>query len=216
MPARITPLVNGQIYHVYNRGVEKRRIFEDRRGYKRFLQIIQYYQLEGPKPKFSNFIKYKLSNPDSNKKIVDIISYCLMPNHFHLLIKQLKDGGISEFIRKISDSYTKYYNIKYDRVGALLQGPFKAVLIENDEQLIHVSRYIHLNPLASFLVKNLNQYEWSSYIEFLDKTSSGISAKEEVLSFFKSPQDYKRFMQDQIDYAQKLELIKHQLIDKEI
>jgi len=73
MPIRITPLVSGQIYHIYNRGVEKRRIFENKRTYKRFLQTIQYYQLEGPKPKFSNFVKYKSFNPDSNKKIVDIL-----------------------------------------------------------------------------------------------------------------------------------------------
>src|SRR3989344_517839 len=116
MPTRTTPLVNEQIYHIYNRGVEKRRIFENRRTYKRFLQTINYYQYEGPKPKFSSFIKFKLFKPDPNKKIVDIIAYCLMPNHFHLLLRQVKEGGISEFIRKVSDSYTKYYNVKYDRV----------------------------------------------------------------------------------------------------
>ena len=213
MPARTTPLVNDQFYHIYNRGVEKRRIFENRRTHSRFLQAIRYYQLEGPKPKFSNFIKYKLFEPNPNKKIVDIISYCLMSNHFHLLIKQLRDGGISEFISKLTNSYTKYFNTKFNRVGPLLQGQFKAVLIESDEQLIHVSRYIHLNPIAAFLVNDLSKFEWSSYKEYTDNVINGICNKEEILSFFKSPQDYKKFVLDQVDYAQKLEIIKHQLIE---
>jgi len=213
MPTRTTQLVNDQIYHIYNRGTEKRRIFENKREYKRFIQTLQYYQLQGPKPKFSNFIKYKLFNPNPNKKIVEIISYCLMPNHFHLLLKQLKEGGISEFIRKLSDSYTKYFNIKHDRVGALFQGPFKAVLMEGDEQLIHVSRYVHLNPIASFLVKNLGDYEWSSFKEYTEKGDSNICNKNEILNFFKSQDEYKKFVLDQISYAQSLELIKHQIIE---
>ncbi len=213
MPNRITPLINGQFYHVYNRGVEKRRIFENRRTYTRFLQAIGYYQLEGPKPKFSNFIKYKLFEPDPDKKIVEIICYCLMPNHFHFLIKQLKENGVSEFIGKLTNSYTKYYNVKFDRVGPLLQGQFKAVLIESDEQLIHVSRYIHLNPVSSFLVKKPEDYEWSSYNEYLN--GKGMCTKKEILNFFQSVMDYKKFVDDQIDYAQKLEVIKHQLLDSE-
>lgn len=214
MPARIIPLVNDQFYHIYNRGVEKRRIFENRRTYTRFLQALSYYQLEGPKPKFSNFIKYKSFELNPTKKIVGIICYCLMPNHFHFLLKQLKEGGVSEFIGKLTNSYTKYYNIKFDRIGPLLQGQFKAVLIESDEQLVHVSRYIHLNPVSSFLVKKPEDYEWSSYDEYLNN-NKGICSKEVILNFFKSVADYKNFVDDQIAYAQELELIKHQLLDGE-
>ncbi len=216
MPTRTIPLINGQIYHIYNRGVEKRRIFENRRTYNRFLQAIKYYQREGPKPKFSNFVKYKLFEPNPNKKIVEIISYCLMPNHFHFLLKQVRENGISEFISKLTNSYTKYYNTKFARVGPLLQGQFKAVLVESDEQFLHVSRYIHLNPLVSFLVKDLKNYEWSSYKEYITKTDQDICTKEEILNFFKSAGDYEQFVLDQADYGQKLELIKHQLFDGEI
>lgn len=212
MPVRTTPLVNGQFYHIYNRGVEKRCIFEDRRCYKRFLQTISYYQLEGPKPKFSHSFDNKSFKIDPSKKIVDIISYCLMPNHFHLLIRQLKDGGISEFISKLINSYTKFYNLKYKRIGPLFQGQFKAVLIESEEQLIHVSRYIHLNPIASFLVKDLNLYEWSSYKEYAADTK-GICNKEEIVSIFKNSASYQKFCLDQVSYAQNLERIKHQLIE---
>jgi len=214
MPSRIFPFVNGHFYHIYNRGVEKRRIFERNWDYSRFIKTITYYQLLGPKPRFSKFSPNSIIKPDSNKKIVDIICYCLMPNHFHLLIRQLKDGGITEFISKLSNSYTKYYNIKYRRVGPLLQGEFKAVLIESDEQLIHVSRYIHLNPIASLLVKDLKDYRWSSYPEYVGLVKDGFCAKEEILNFFKSPEDYKEFVLERVEYAQKLELIKHQLLEE--
>lgn len=213
MPARLIPLINGQFYHVYNRGVEKRRIFENRRTYTRFFQAIKYYQLDGPKPKFSNFTQYKTFEPNKDKKIIDIICYCLMPNHFHFLIKQLKEGGISEFISKLTNSYTKFYNVKFNRVGPLFQGQFKAVLVETEEELVHVSRYIHLNPVSSFLVKKPQDYEWSSYNEHLN--GEGICKKEEILNFFKSVAEYKKFVDNQISYAQNLELIKHQLIDAE-
>ena len=215
MPSRIFPFVNDHYYHVYNRGVEKRPIFENNWDYTRLSKTMGYYQLLGPKPKLSKFLVSQLFKPDPDQKIVDIISYCFMPNHFHFLLKQIKDGGITEFVSKLSNSYTKYYNVKHDRVGPLLQGEFKAALIENDEQLLHVSRYIHLNPLVSFLVKDLDDYRWSSYKEYINKESKDVCAKEDILSFFKSSKDYRQFVLDQADYAQQLELIKHHLIDEE-
>lgn len=213
MPLRIIPFVNDSIYHIYNRGNEKRRIFHTRRDYSRFIKAAQYYQLEGPKPKFSNFFKGGLFKPSLDKKIVEILCFCIMPNHFHFMVRQLKDGGIVEFIRKLSNSYTKYYNIKHKRVGPLLQGRFKAVLVENDEQFIHLSRYIHLNPLVSYLVKDLNQFEWSSYQEYT-KNSNGICSKEDILGFFKTSKEYEQFVLDQIDYGKQLELLKHKIIEE--
>jgi len=195
------------------RGVEKREIFEKRWDYTRLMKTMRYYQLMGPKPRLSKFSDDSIIKPDPNKKIVEIICYCLMPNHFHFLVKQLKDGGITEFISKLSNSYTKYYNIKYNRVGPLLQGEFKAVIIESDEQLVHISRYIHLNPIASFLVKDLNQYAWSSYKEYTSEGIKEICNKEGILNFFKTPKDYEKFILDQVSYSQELEIIKHQLLD---
>lgn len=213
MPYRIIPFVNGQYYHIYNRGSEKRSIFESRRDYQRFLKTLKYYQIDGPKSRFSHFPSLIVPKLDYSKKMIEIIAYCLMPNHFHLLIKQIREKGITEFMSKFINSYTKYYNTKYNRVGALLQGMFKAVLMENNEQLLHVSRYIHLNPISSFLVKELNQYEWSSYSEYVMGTE-GICYKNEVLSHCKSPQEYQQFVLDQVAYARELESIKHQLIDE--
>lgn len=213
MPYRKTPFVNGQFYHVYNRGSEKRRIFEDQRDFKRFLKTLIYYQYKGPKTKFSNYLSNQGFQPKLTQKNVEIIAYCLIPNHFHLLIKQIQEGGITDMIKKISLSYTKYFNTKNNRVGPLFQGQFKAVLVETDEQLLHVSRYIHLNPLSALLVKKLKRYKWSSYEEYIDNKFN-ICSKNEILNFFGSHQSYKQFVSNQIEYAQSLELIKHQLIDK--
>lgn len=214
MPKRITPFANGYYYHIYNRGVEKRSIFENARDYNRLIKTIKYYQLAGPKPKLSKFLNSSTSKPASGSKLIELTCYCLMPNHFHFLIKQLKEGGITEFVSKLSNSYTKYYNTKHKRVGHLLQGEFKAVLVETDEQFIHLSRYIHLNPIASLLVKDLKDFKWSSYEEYINN-SNGLCAKEEILAFFKTPKDYKQFVLDQISYAQELDRIKHITIDDE-
>lgn len=215
MPYRIAPLVNDQIYHVFNRGVAKLPIFTDRRDYNRFLETIYYYQFQGPKPQFSQLNRFKDFKFDKNKKIVEVFCYCLMPNHYHFLIKQIEANGISEFISKLSNSYTKYFNTKYDRVGPLLQGQFKAVRIEYDEQLVHVSRYIHLNPIASFLVKDLKEYQWSSYPSYIGLQVDKICTSEFILSMFKTKQKYEQFVLDQVEYAQSLERIKYLLIDGE-
>src|SRR3989344_8401903 len=211
MPYRTTPLVNGQIYHIFNRGSEKRLIFESNRDRFRFLKSLKYYQLADPKPSFSKFV---LSKKDANndKKIIEIFCYCLMPNHFHLLIRQLEDDGISKFMSKFLNSYTKYFNTKHERIGALMQGQFKAVLVESDEQLTHLSRYIHLNPIVSYITKSLNDYPWSSYKEYIEN-KEGFCVKDEVLGFFKSPAAYEQFVLDQTDYGMRLALIKHKLID---
>ena len=213
MPSRIFPFANGYFYHIYNRGSEKKTIFGNKRDHQRFIQVLQYYQYLGPKPKFSHFSQFQTFKPDPNKKVVDIICYCLMPNHFHLLIKQLTDGGITEFVSKISNSYTKYYNTKYNRVGPLLQGEFKAVLIDSDEQLLHVSRYIHLNPLVNLVVRDLKNYPWSSYLEYLNQVN-GFCSKAEILNFFKNPNKYEQFTLDQADYGERLEQIKHQVLEE--
>ncbi len=173
-----------------------------------------YYSIEGPKPRFSVFTPTTLTL-NLNKKIVDIVCYCLMPNHFHFLLHQVKKGGITEFVSKISNSYTKYINTRSKRIGPLLQGDFKAVHVGTTEQLIHLSRYIHLNPIVAYLVKNLYSYQWSSYPEYVNLVSDEICDKKIILDQFKSPEEYRQFVLDQEGYGKELEAIKHQLMDLE-
>lgn len=213
MPYRIIPFVNGEFYHIYTRGLDKQNTFLDQKDHSHFLEALFYYLIQNPKPKFSTYRQSKIFPIDPSKRIVDIVCYCLMPNHFHLLVKQLQEGGITELMRKLLLSATKYRNTKYSHQGSLFQVPFKAVHIETDEQLIHVSRYIHLNPLVSLLVKDLKFYPWSSYLDYIGMPNNTLIKKEEILNFFKSPKDYEKFVLDQTDYGIKLELIKHAIID---
>ncbi len=216
MPYRTTPLITGQYYHLYNRGLAKRNIFATARDYHRFIQTVFYYQIKNPKPKFSLYQTSQLYKIDPSKKIVDVICYCLMPNHFHILIKQVEDHGISEFMRKFTHSYMKYWNIRHNNQGPLLQGMFKAVLVESDEQLLHLSRYIHLNPLVSLLVKDLKDCQWSSYPTYLGLNDNPAIAKEEIFKFFKTLVDYEKFVLDQANYGTTLELLKHSTIDIDV
>lgn len=190
-------------------------IFHNSYDHSRFIKTLLYYLIEGPKPKFSIFAP-TVTNLDTTKKIIEIVCYCLMPNHFHFLLKQMRDNGITEFVSKLSNSYTKYFNTKNNRVGPLLQGEFKSVHVETNEQLLHLSRYIHLNPIVSYKTKDLNAYRWSSYLEYVGSTkNSTICNKEIILDQFKSKNQYRQFVLDQEDYGKKLEMIKHQLLDFE-
>lgn len=213
MPYRLTCFANQNFYHIFNRGVNKQEIFDSPDNYERFLQTIFYYQFSGPKPRFSTHKRFKNKDFSNNPKIVEIICYCFMPNHFHFLLRQIKEGGITEFISKISNSYTKYFNTKHKRVGPLLQGEFKAVPIETDEQLLHVSRYIHLNPFVSELVNDLNLFSYSSYKNFISPDSISFCVTKPILDFFKNPKKYEEFVNDHSSYAKDLEKIKHLLID---
>lgn len=211
MPSRTIPFVDGEYYHIFNRGVAKMQIFNNLRDFSRFIKTMIYYSIEGPKPRFSAFAP-TTGTIDKDKKIVGIICYCLMPNHFHFLLRQRRKNGISEFASKLSNSYTKYFNIKNRRVGPLLQGDFKAVHVESNEQLIHLSRYIHLNPLVGYVTKNLDIYRWSSYHEYSNNKNE-ICDNKIVLDQFKSPEEYRKFVLAQENYGKELERIKHQLLD---
>ncbi len=213
MPYRSSPFINESFYHIFNRGVNKQPIFSEERDYHRFTETLFYYQFSGPKPRFSTHKRFKVKDFTNNPKIIEIISYCLMPNHFHLLIKQLKNGAIVEFLGKLSNSYTKYYNTKHRRSGHLFQGEFKSVSVDTDEQLLHLSRYIHLNPYVSGLIKDLGSYPYSSYLDYLADRDSPMLNKEIILNFFKEKGGYQKFISDHQDYAKELEKIKHALID---
>lgn len=225
MPGRKIPLVNNEIYHVINRGVASQPIFLNKRDYDRALNTILYYQNFNIPLRYSFFMrlpqqrKFELHNQLKGQKeyFVDIVSYCLMPNHIHLLLKQKTDSGISIFMSKFSNSYTRYFNTKNDRIGHLFQGKFKSVRIENDEQLLHVSRYIHLNPFTSYVVKNLDElerYPYSSFVEYINRKVQSFCKKSLVLNHFRSCINYKEFVFNQADYQRKLDRIKHLILEK--
>ena len=214
----------GEMYHVFNRGIDRRPIYTTKKEYQRFLDLASYYRFTSVPMRYSEFAKL----PDEAQSAVwqklqdkahfevDIISYCFMPNHFHFLLKQRTGGGVSRFIANIANGYTKYFNTKHQRVGPLLQGTFKAVWVETEEQLFHLTRYIHLNPATSYLIEpqNLQDYRWSSYPEYVNQKEAGISDTSFVGWMFPARNGYQKFFLDHADYARKLEKIKHLSIDE--
>lgn len=213
---------NDYYYHVFNRGIDRRDVFTDKREFLRAQKTLKYYRFSSLKIKLSRFLKLTqedrlkyFTRIETKNKLIEIIAYCLMPNHFHFLLKQLQEGGISKFLADFTNSYTKYFNTKHDRTGPLFQGLFKAVLVETDEQLIHLSRYIHLNPTTSSIVEidQLDKYPWSSFQEYLGQSKDKICVASEILGFFKRTKSYKDFVFDQALYAKQLHRIKHLLLE---
>ncbi|MBU1071564.1 transposase [Patescibacteria group bacterium] len=165
MPAKniVKEYQSGGYYHIYNRGVEKRDIFLDEQDYKTFLSYLKFYlspPLQG--------LTLKVKTPPSRQlrnhaETIDLFSYCLMPNHLHLGVQQHTQKAIASFMQSLGTKYSTYFNKKYDRVGSLFQGCYKAVRIKSEEQLIYLTKYIHLNP------PNINNYPYSSYGNYLGK-----------------------------------------------
>jgi putative transposase len=210
---------NGHFYHVYNRGVEKRLVFLDSQDYFRAIHDLFEFNNTAPAGKF--FLQSEVEPPILKKSrdlLVKIHCFCLMPNHYHFLLEQIQDGGIVKFMKKFGTGYTMYFNERRKRVGPLFQGRFKAILIEKDEYLTHLSRYIHLNPVELIEpqwkengIKNWNNvgkflksYRWSSYLDYIGKKNfpSLITMKfiQRMVSLKNkpSPEEYRKFTREWI------------------
>ncbi|OGM21902.1 hypothetical protein A2714_04555 [Candidatus Woesebacteria bacterium RIFCSPHIGHO2_01_FULL_38_9] len=214
---------NNEIYHVFNRGIEKRDIFTNKREFSRAILTLNYYRLLETPLRLSKALQLEkekriefFKSLEQGIKRIEVIAYCLMPNHFHLLLKQTVSGGLQRYLADFQNSYTRYFNTRHNkRNGPLFQGAFKAVHIEDDNQLIHVSRYIHINPVVSFLLdeEKLDSYEWSSYPEYVSLGLVKMCDTDLILRLFKSQRSYRRFVHNHIDYAKKLERIKHLVLE---
>ncbi len=222
MPLRKIPIVAGEIYHVFNRSVARQPIFLSSSDYRRAVECMKFYLHDNLPLRFSHYNRLPKEQKDlmdktikNSSRLIEILSFCLMPNHVHFLLRGLTEKGIIQFMSNFQNSYAKYFNLKTNRSGTLFQAMFKAVRIETGEQLMHVNRYIHLNPFTSYIVSNiadLEKYPWSSCPDYLDPSPSFIN-KEFVLSFFKDIPSYKQFIADQADYQRRLDEIKHLVLE---
>lgn len=212
---------NNCIYHLFNRGIDRRPVFTGLYEYKRAQELIKYYQVEEPPVSYSKFLQQPeqlrqqiVEQMRRDKKSVNILSYCLMPNHFHFMLQQNTEKGIANFISNFTNAYTRYFNTKHERKGPMFEGVFKAVLVESDEQLIHLSRYIHLNPVVSSLVsiERIKDYPWSSYASYLTE-SNGYIHTNLILSIMESSAKYEKFVLDYVEYVKKLHVVKHLLME---
>ncbi|MDO8743234.1 MAG: transposase [Candidatus Azambacteria bacterium] len=217
-------LVSNNIYHVFNRGVEKRHVFMEEHDYLRFVNNLAIFN--DTKAIFNAKYRIKgIKSADSRESLVDILAFCLMPNHFHLLLRQKEDAGISKFMNKIGVGYTNYFNLKYERVGSLFQGTFKAVLIDDESQFLYIPYYIHLNPLDLKIpnwkenginkpknaIEFLNSYKWSSHRDYIGNSNFvGIINKHFLNEIFINSENYqedlKNFMKD-FDFSDMKDLL---------
>jgi len=176
-------------YHLYNRGHNKQTIFFERENYLFFLRRLRKYLV-----------------PD----VFELVAYCLMPNHYHFLI-HLKMDDLSARMQPFALSYTKAINKRYDRKGGLFQGPFRATLVETDEYLLHLSRYIHLNPVTAGLVAKAEDWEFSSYRDYIGLRSGTLPTPDIVLAHFPSPAAYQAFVEAYTVGDE--EIIRHLMLD---
>ena len=214
--------INDEYYHILNRGIDDRNIFLDVADYERFLEGLKEFNTSAPvtirdirlkrlnRGLTSGSSRGETSVLTFAEKLVEIICFCLIPNHFHLLLKQIREGGISEFMRKVDTGYAYFFNVKHERMGHLFQGPFRAVLMKDDAQFLHITRYIHLNVLDLYMPewregkisdwekakKYLENYQWSSYPIFVGKKTSDFCHPEIFGEIFKGPKDYENFLKE--------------------
>ncbi len=205
-----------KIYHVFTKSIAGFQIFLSNKDYKRMLELLQYYK-SNPILKFSEYkklknkIKIHYEKSHKTSYLVEIIAYCLMPTHLHLILEEIEYPGISEYMRKILDSYTRYFNKKIGRKGPLWEGRIKKVFVESDTQLLHLTRYVHLNPVSAGLVKKPEDWEYSSYKQYIGLEKEKICNKEKFLDILEK--EYKEFVEDRIDYQRSLEFIKHIILE---
>ncbi len=187
---------NGEFYHIYNRGTDKRPVFLDRDDFDRFLQSMAEFNTKNPIGSlFENSFRDKSLLSSRTAKLVDIVCYCLNPNHYHIILRQRTENGISEFMKRLGGGYTQGFNFKYKRSGVLFQGKFKAAHIDSNEYLLHVSAYVNLNNL----VHQIRGDEFrSSRHEYLNNIDKSLCTKDIVLKQFKNLIEYKDFSENSL------------------
>lgn len=215
-PYIVKKYVDHTYYHIFNRGVERRAIFSDEADYKTFLGCLKLY-LTPPKSTDRRFahtlqgetlsdtkIIYAPSRvPNNHEKTIELVAYCLMPNHFHLMLRSIEKDSMPKFMRSLGTRYSMHFNKKYDRVGGLFQGPYKAVMIEQEQHFIWTTKYIHRNPLALAPHKDdpnkLVDYPYSSYKNYLGTIHQDWIHPENILSYFSktnSKNSYQSFVEE--------------------
>lgn len=203
----------GAIFHVFNRGVARQGIYSSDADYSLFLRRIKEQVLGRPLP--------IAKKTDYHRKVFEpglftLYAYCLMPNHFHWLIKQEADVSISELVKRVTTGYSKVFNIKYERPGALFQDQFKAVRVETTEQLLWLSAYIHQNPKVAGLVQNLEDWQWSSYLDYAGLRRGELVDTLPILalpSFAANTSRYKDFVDSTYETIKARKDIEHLLLD---
>ena len=199
----------GEYYHVFNRGVEKRTLFDETDDYERFLESMLYFNIETPTVMKTD----DKVLPEEDDRLVDIVAYCLNRNHFHFILKENKKNGIAMFMKKICTGYAMYYNSKNDRTGVLFQGRFKSVHLSSNDVLLYVSAYVNCNSQVHGR-EDAESYLWCSFLEYMgDGKGALVCQKESVLGQFTDVSSYKRFCMDKVIGMQDRTRFEHALVE---
>ena len=207
--------LESEIYHIWNKSISNFGIFTYPSNINRFIETLDFYNNVKSERKFSNALRYKkytfqsLISEKSNC-LIKFLGYYISPDHSNLLVNLLRSNFHSKYIGTVENSYTRYFDLKSSRRGPLWQSEFKCVLIQSNEQLLHVSRYIHLNPVTNYLVNKPEDWEYSSYNDYMNKN---ILKKYLTEISIKSPKLYKKFVDNQINYQRKLKMIKKLILE---
>jgi REP element-mobilizing transposase RayT len=187
MGRRTEVFQKGSVFHVYNRGCNKSKIFFEEDNYIFLIKKVKKYSKE-----------FKVS----------VIAYCLMPNHYHFVLRQNSEMGLNKCVQCIFNSYTKAINKRYKRSGTLFEGKFKANEIYEGATVLEVCRYVHRNPLEAGLVKNLEDWQYSNYTEWIRLRDGDLYDKEFIVKYFPDPYDYKKYVLDYYSTKQMLKELK--------
>lgn len=191
--------INGEFYHIYNRGADKRVVFTNNDDFERFLQSVEEFNSIEPigsiyQNSFNKAQLNQLRRPTS--KLVDIVCYCLNPNHYHMVLQQNVDGGISEFMKRLNGGYTKHFNFKHKRNGVLFQGRYKYIHINSNDYLLYISAYVNLNNKVHKLKGDFFRSSWD---EFVGNRNTKICKKNIILNQFKGKNEYKIFSKETLE-----------------
>lgn len=182
MPHRRDAFAPGRIYHVYNRGIDKRPIFGRSENYLYLLRKVKQLQTELP---------------------ITVLAYCLMPNHYHFVLRQEGQVPISTFIQRLFQSYTQAFNKQQERRGPLFEGRFQHVHVDRDEYVVHLCRYVHRNPVEACLVRHPAKWPYSNYLEWIEARSGTLVDRDFVRHYFATSEAYRAFVHDDIRLEQK-------------
>ena len=212
---RKVPFAKNEIYHIFNRGTDKREIFSCDYDYARFIRSLdEFNQIEPVYSLYLNDLRKSRGLLDvqrlrKGRKLVEIITYCLNPNHFHLMLNQLEVGGISEFMKRIGGGYTKYYNSRYERSGALFQGKFKSTHVDSNELLLYLSVYVN----ANHQIHGYPEKDWPycSLLDYTGKRDGKLCDKKIILGQFNNNfGEYEKYLNDNVMYfKEKKEMEKY-------
>lgn len=220
--ARNVTFAPKEYYHIYNRGTDKRTVFEDKADSNRLVALL-YLCNSSENVRLANHLNPKspvdLFATKRSGNLVDICAYCLMPNHFHILLREKREGGVSLFMQKLTTAYTMYFNTRHERAGNLFQGVFKAKHADNDQYLKYLIAYIHLNPVKIIdptwkdkgisdrgkAQEYLEKYEHSSYLDYLgiQRRQNSVIARGALPEYFSAPTSFRESVKEWLSFSEE-------------